>query len=153
MEVRRTWNVYPILVVMEQVWDSLTDDSGLTFEDYAPRIDEDKRWYITWDKDVPVAAFSFKRLNGVTWETHANVIPALWGDKRGTQLCRDALKVALADIGALKIVAQIPDSSPVTQRTAEAIGFSREGINRKSFLKDGVLHDQVYFGMTRKKHE
>ncbi len=150
MEVNRTWITNPILEVMQQVWGVLTDDSGLKFEDYRPRIDEDSRWYITSHNGRPVAAFWLRRLNGVTWEAHANVIPSTWGSKRGTALCRQALKLAFEDTEALKFVAQITDSSPATQKMAESIGFSREGINKKSFLRDGVLHDQVYFGMTRK---
>ena len=151
MDVRRTWNSHPIRVVMQQVWDYLTDDSGLTFEDYSPRLDEDSRWYITYDSGTPVAAFWLRRLNGVTWEAHANVVPSLWGDKRGTSLCITALDLAFEDTEALKFVAHIPDSAPETQTMAIQIGFSREGINKKSFLRDGVLHDQVYFGMTRKE--
>ncbi len=150
MEVRQTWIAYPILAVMQQVWDVVGDDSSLKFEDYVPRIDKDKLWYISYDGYTPVGAFSIRRLNSVTWEAHANVIPSMWGSKRGTALCQQALAMAFEDTGALKFVAQVPDSSPETQKMAEAIGFSREGINTKSFLRDGVLHDQVYFGMTRK---
>lgn len=151
MEVRRTWIAHPILYIMQQVWEYLTDDSGLKFEDYSPRLDEDSRWYITYDEyDTPVAAFWLRRLNGVTWEAHANVAPQYWGNKKGTKLCKQALAFAFEDTEALKFVAQIPDSSKATQKMAAAIGFSREGINKQSFLRDGVLHDQVYFGMTRK---
>ena len=149
MEVRRTWLVRPIMVVMEEVWDYLVDDSPLRFEAYEPRLSNDSRWYVSTEGDDIVGAYWARRLNWVTWEVHANVRPKYWGDKNGTKHCKAALDLIFEDTGAQKIVATIPDSSPVVQDTAEAIGFRREGVMTLSFQKEGKLYDQTHFGITR----
>ena len=148
MDVKRTWLEQPIKLVISECWDYLKDDSQLEPEDYVPVITDDSRWYLTYLEGQVSGAFWMKRINLVTWEAHANVRPKFWGNRKGTLLCKMALEEMIRDTGAKKVVALIPASSPAVQRMAEAIGFKVEGVQEKSWMKDGVLYDQTYYGMT-----
>ena len=134
---------------MGEVWDVINDDSDEEFEDWEPRIDDDSRWYILSNDGEVAGAFWMRRVNHITWEAHANVRPKYWGDKKGTEFCRKAIEEMIADTGALKVVAQIPTSSPQTMKMAEAIGFEREGTAVRSLQKKGKLYDVVHYGITR----
>ena len=149
MTVSRTWISPPIRLVIGEVWAHIVDDSGARFEDYRPSIHDDSRWYITALDGQVAAAFWMRRVNGITWEAHANVRPKFWGQKRGTKMCRLAIEEMIRDTGARKVVALIPDSSPAVQRMAQAIGFKREGCNKDSWLKNGKLYNQIHYGITR----
>jgi len=150
MKVRRTWVARDAHLCVQEVWDYLADDSPLDREAHTIRLSNDSRWYIGELDGEIAGAFWMRRENFVTWEAHANVRPKFWGRKQGTALCQLAIDEMIKDTGARKVIATIPDSSPETQRMAEAIGFKREGVRSKAWCKDGVLYDQVYYGITRK---
>jgi len=150
MKVTRTWLRAPITKTMRELWPYLSDDSDVDVETWLPRLDEDSRWYVAKEGNTTLGVFWMERKNFATWEAHANVRPANWGSKRGTEICRAAIKVMAEDTGARKIISLIPDCSPATQEMATAIGFEEEGVQSKSWLKGGVLYDQKHYGMTRK---
>jgi len=150
MMVVRTYIPYAIRVVMEDVWEHIKDDGPEQFIDWEPRLDDNSRWYVGYLDNELAGVFWMRRVNTRTWEAHANVRPQFWGDRQGTKLCREAIAVMIDDTGAKKTIALIPDSSPATQRMAEAIGFRREGVQTQSFIKDGQVYDQVHYGITRK---
>lgn len=50
-----------------------------------------------------------------------------------------------------KVNCMIPNHLKIVQNAALKVGFKKEGVNRSSYLKDGIIHDQVRFGLTRKE--
>lgn len=48
-----------------------------------------------------------------------------------------------------KIITMIPKPNYPAKWLALAVGMKQEGINRKSYLRDGVLHDQYLFGICK----
>lgn len=85
--------------------------------------------------------------NLVTWECHVQVVPE-FRKTHADEFGQKALKWAF-DMGAQKIVAQIPFLYPNVKDFGLKHGFEIEGINRKSYLKNNVLHDQWYLGLVR----
>jgi RimJ/RimL family protein N-acetyltransferase len=149
VSVNRTWIPQPVRQVIGEVWEYISDDSDVTFDEYEPRFDEDSRWYISSEGGEIVGAFWMRRVNHITWEAHANVRPKFWGDGRGTEHCRQAIAKMVEDTGAKKVVAQIPTSCAPVMKMAEEIGFVREGVIAASWQKHGRLYDQVLYGITR----
>jgi len=150
IDLRRTWLASDIKLVIGEVWDYIADDSQVDYATWEPRIDDDSHWYVTKENDDIVGIFWMRRVNAITWEAHANVRPKYWGDNKGTEHCRVAIKGMMVDTGAQKVIALIPDSSPQVQQMAEAIGFVQEGKQTASYLKNGKVYDQVHYGITRK---
>ena len=148
--VERTWLQAPVRRIIAELWDHLSDDSPVLAQEYQPRFDEDSRWYLSKGGGGTGGAFWMRRGNRVTWEAHANVRPAFWGDGKGTEHCRKAIATMMEDTGAQKVVATIPTSSPQVLKMAEEIGFVREGVSERSWQKNGVLYDRVHYGITRK---
>ena len=50
-----------------------------------------------------------------------------------------------------KIMGMTPDTLPHIKRFILKLGFEQEGINKSSFMKDGVLYDQYYAGLQRQE--
>lgn len=147
--VNRTWIQSPVRDVIGQVWDYISDDSEFGFAGFEPRIDDDSRWYLASHEGRIVGAFWMRRVNHITWEAHANVVPSHWGDGKGTEVCRKALDVMIEDTGAKKVVAQIPTLCKPVLRMAEGIGFEREGVSVRAWQKNGKLYDVIHLGITR----
>ena len=150
--ISRTWLLQPVMLVMEEVFDFLIDDTpDLLFKNYEPRLTDDSRWYISrTEGGEVVGAFWCRRINCVTWEAHANVRPKYWGDGMGTAHCQAAIDLMFEDTGATKIVAICAECFPVVMKMTEAIGFVREGVQTGSFQRDGELYDQIHYGISRK---
>ena len=94
----------------------------------------------------PVACLVVHPQNGVTWEVQVAIKPEYRDDSAmlGEWLMREAWEITQA----YKIIAQIPYLYPNVKAFAELMGFEVEGTNKASIMKDGVLHDQWYMGIS-----
>jgi RimJ/RimL family protein N-acetyltransferase len=151
ISVNRTWIAKPVIDIVREVWEFITDDSKKPEDKnkYIPRLCDESRWYISSENGEQVGAFWMRKVNHITWEAHANVRPKFWGDKRGTEHCRVAIAEMIRETGAKKVVAQIPTSCKPVMEMAEEIGFVREGASPNAWQKNGQLYDIVHYGITR----
>jgi len=140
-------------VIVQQTFDSgrikhlmkdllvLADDDG----GFEPRVDSLNGWVIVKDYD---------KIQGIVYieqqtTTTAMLHPYLIGDKgKGREMIKSALKWLL-NTNIYKINISIPIIYQSTINTAKKIGFIDEGMNRKSFFKNGEYHDQHLLGLTR----
>ena len=95
----------------------------------------------------PIGVMIYHPINGITWECHVQVLPE-YRKQHASEFFQKALDWAFA-MGAKKVVAQIPFLYPNVKGFALKHGFEIEGINRKSYLKNGQIHDQWYLGLVR----
>lgn len=54
---------------------------------------------------------------------------------------------AIENTNFYKIVGQTPTYNRLAIKCNERNGFKREGVNTKSIMKNGILYDQIYFGL------
>jgi RimJ/RimL family protein N-acetyltransferase len=88
-------------------------------------------------------------VNGVTVLIHPHVLPEV-RSKYARESCLAALKWIYDNAPKyVKITALIPVIHKNVKLFAKRIGFKEEGINRKSYLKDGKVIDQWLLGITR----
>lgn len=78
-------------------------------------------------------------------EVHIQVLPEHRTAHAG-EFANAAIKWLLGK-GFKKLNAQIPFCCENVKRFAERVGFEVEGINRCSWMKNGVLHDSWYLGL------
>ncbi len=96
---------------------------------------------------VDIGFFLFIQHNVVTVELHTCFLPEYRGLKvfEAAQLAKDYLW----GTQYRKIVTQVPVYNKAAIFMALKCGFKKEGINKLSFLKDGILYDQYYFGLCK----
>jgi RimJ/RimL family protein N-acetyltransferase len=91
--------------------------------------------------------FMFHPHNGVCHEVHVALLPSAWG--RSAECLRLACAWMFEHTACRRVVASVPACNPLALRLAERAGLLRHGLNRASFLRGGVLHDQVLFGLSK----
>jgi RimJ/RimL family protein N-acetyltransferase len=74
---------------------------------------------------------------------------AYWGRGIMTAAVRAASDYALAHFGLVRLEAPVFSWNPASMRVLEKAGFEREGVLRRSVLKDGQLIDQVLYALVR----
>jgi RimJ/RimL family protein N-acetyltransferase len=72
-----------------------------------------------------------------------------WGKGIATAAARALKAHALANSRFVRLEAPVFEWNPASMRVLEKAGFMREGILRKSALKDGELIDQVMYAAVR----
>ncbi len=135
----------------DKLWKRLSEDHAPAREHWMP--DMRYPWLVlTREIDDTVELYgvvAFIPQTPIVYKFHPAFLPDKWGDEQITDLTRLALDWAWKNLPVQKIVATFPVMYKSTLRLGQRVGFKREGINRKSFLKDGELHDQYYLGLTR----
>lgn len=73
-----------------------------------------------------------------------------WGMGYATEAAKVLVKYAFLEMGLNKITSRHFAHNPASGRVLAKTGFSREGILRQEYLKDGVYMDAVVFGLLRR---
>jgi len=128
------------------LWDVSTEDGTPPLEEFWPDIDE-KIWIALIDDDDNVRGFMIGDLvSRVQVRVHIAIRSEYWGDKANVELGKQAI-AWFQENGAQKIIATIPTEDKQVLRYAQRCGLQREGVNKKSFLREGELLDQYYLGL------
>ena len=72
-----------------------------------------------------------------------------WGRGIMSAAVRAASEYALSHFGLVRLEAPVFAWNPASMRVLEKAGFVREGVLRKSVLKEGQLIDQVLYALVR----
>jgi len=88
--------------------------------------------------------------NGVTWEVHSAALPESRG-KTMTDAARESLAWMFENTPCRKVVTCVPSFNPLALRLAKQTGMVQEGIDRRSFLKDGVIYNQTLLGICKEE--
>ena len=149
--VERTFDYGLVNSIMTHpaIYPFISDDGSPSREQFrAP--ESDCIWYVLAKNDGQIIGLWMAiPLNAVTYEIHTNVLP----DHRGKEAL-DAAKIALEWAwenipNCQRIVTNIPRFNLPARVFALQSGLSRMGVNPKSFLKEGVLHDVTMLGISR----
>ena len=122
-------------------------DDGV--KDCAPVDHEGLHWMLVSDGE-PLGAFLVHALNSYCYEMHTCLLPRAWGAvaARAAQML---LEWAFEHTDCEKMVTNVPAYNRAALRFAKAGGMTQEGINRASFMRNGVLVDQIMLGITKKE--
>jgi len=149
VKVLRIKNPAVVLAMMEEAWETVVDDSPVKFEDYSPAIDKDNRWYASYEGDDLVSMFYIHRLNLITWQLHIQFRPQYWGKGISTEHSKAVLDEIWSDSKCKKLYALVPAFAKPVLDLAKRVGFKQEGRTKRSYQKDGVIHDQIHIGVYR----
>lgn len=130
-----------------------------TRDDLAPRV-ADVQWNIVLTNPltyvlVPsfgdcIGVFLLHPWNTVTYELHSAILP-LYRGWRSVIAAREMGIYMFTNTLCRKIVTQIPTFNYPAKSLAIRCGMKREGLNRRSYLKNGTLHDQYIYGICREE--
>jgi len=142
--VSQTTNESKIIRVLKDpdIFNRISED-GPELESWMPHIDS--AIFLTDDDNIGVMIYHW--INGITLECHVQILPE--HRDKALEFGEKALQWAWDNTKATKIVAQIPEIYPDVLKFAYKHGFSFEGVNHSSYLKNGKIHNQFYLGLIR----
>ena len=85
--------------------------------------------------------------NGIACTVHIATLPDMWGNAH--EFCKEAIEWGFTFTKYLKVIAFIPGYNKNAIKLVTDIGFKKEGVLTKSFLKNWKLHDQIIFGFCK----
>ena len=149
MKVERTFDYDLIMSVVSKPEFTAVFEDGLSLDNYRP--DTKSAWILVTDNNDIIALTRFKPLNAITVEAHPRVLKE-HRSKYNKLSMIETYKWILAFASQYKkINAEIPVIYPHLKRYIFSIGFSLEGVNRKSHLKNGKIVDKWVFGITQEE--
>lgn len=150
MKVERTFDAEIIkrCVTHPSVWPQVHDDMGCSREDYTPITIPEIYWIMVKD-ETPKGVFLLHPHNGVCYEVHTCLLPEVWG--KTTECTALAMAWIFENTPCQRLITNVPAYNKLALRLAERTGMKRFGINEKSYLKNGILHDQFMLGISKKE--
>lgn len=125
----------------------------ITSDDFSPtqgawRLPQGEQFiYLLGQSGKQLLGFAaFYPVNGVTFETHLCFL------SRGPvnqQMFARMLGWIWGATPAMRIIGAVPDYNRLAIKFAERAGFEVYGVNSKSWMKNGILCDQVCLGISR----
>jgi len=92
--------------------------------------------------------FVLVQLSPICWEIHTRLLPGSWG-KQAAEAARGILAWLWERTPCLRLVTAVPAYNRLAIRFAERAGLKVFGNNERSYLKGGVLHDQILLGISK----
>jgi RimJ/RimL family protein N-acetyltransferase len=139
-----------------KIYDHISDDGSPAREEYQP-IEHEAIWYVIV-RDVReegedlLGLWMFTPQNAVCWEVHTALLPCAWGPA-GQRAARLLPEWIWANTPCRRIVTNVPETNRLALHFAAKAGMKVYGVNRQSWMKDGVLCDQICLGLSKSETE
>lgn len=132
-----------------KIWDKITDDGCPDLDKYVPAIHE-SIWYVLVRKDSEPAGVWMLYPQGLACaELHVCLLPSLWGKLGSLQAFKGMLDWAWHYTHFARLEAKVPAYNRLAYRYALRAGLVEYGVSPKSFMKNGILHDQILLGICK----
>ncbi len=146
---KRTRDVGFIRSIVGELWDTVAED-GQLFEEWEPKANSE-----CWLNISDTAVYCLNAENSTTLLMHAHVSKSARAYSRTFSVAiGHAVWVwVLENSDYQKFNCAIPVIYPNVKAYVEKMGMIEEGVNRKSYCKNGEIVDQWLMGITRDELE
>jgi RimJ/RimL family protein N-acetyltransferase len=147
---QRTWDLELArsVITHPRLFPFLSDDHSPRPQEFrAPR--DERVWYVlAYEDDELLGLWMFVHYSPVLWEVHTALLPSAWGAS-ARAAARAMAEWLWAHTSCRRLITNVPAYNRLALRFAEAAGMRRFGVNERSLLKNGRLHDQIMLGLSR----
>lgn len=147
-ELTNDWELVKTIVTHPAVYPAIRDDYSPAPEDWQPVATEICRYYLVWDNEELLGLWVFTAENSVCWDVHTCLLPCSYGE-RAKQAAKEMAKHIFETTPCVRIITHVPVFNRLALRFALNAGFEPWGKNVKSYMKDGILYDQILLGMSK----
>lgn len=134
-------------MLQDEIWDTFTDDLSVK-DSYAPDFSSRSLWLMIMIDGIMAGLILVENANFSTLRVHPYLLKPF---RRYVKVAFDHLFRMFLETPEFinKMIVSIPFCRKIVYNTAIKTGFIEEGVNRQSFLKDGVFYDQWDLGLTK----
>lgn len=136
------------IITNPKIYPMSSDDKSPPPNQYKPPENEQIYYLIPEENGQPLGVFVVVPLNAACFEVHTCLLPESWGDM-AKQAAAHLLDWVFSRTDCQKLITNVPAYNRLALRFAKAAGLVEFGVNSKSYLKNGLLHDQVMLGIER----
>lgn len=151
MKISRTFDadIVNAIITHPKIYKHVTDDGSPAPEDYdVSQLMQVQGVFVLLAEDTaPCGVVTFVPTNCISVNAHIAILPEAWGQSEA--ICRGAIDWLFSNTATKKIECVFPESNMFVFKLVRKCGFALEGVNRLSFLRNGILLDQYNFGMTQ----
>lgn len=133
-------------VTHPKIWDYSTDDGSVEKSIYVPLIADVVYWLMVVE-DSPLGVFLLHPHNSICFEVHTCLLPKIWG--RSVECTLAGIDWMWENTSCRRIITNVPEYNLLAIRLAERSGLLRFGENPKSYLKNGILYNQIMLGISK----
>lgn len=151
MRIWRTMDADLIRSIMANRWvyRHISDDGSPEREDFHPILDDRVIYLAVPGLDGSASGiFMLHPHNTVCYEVHTCMTPAAWGEiaRNGAfEGCRWMFENTLCE----RIITNVPVYNSLAEKFSIDCGMKKFGVNPKSIMKNGILHDQMLYGISK----
>lgn len=150
IEVFATRNAQAIrkIILHPRVYPQISDDFTDNPEKFEMSLEKLATYLLASDHKGPFGFGAFWPRNWACFEAHFAFLPRAYGAD-ALHAFQGMLAWVFVNTSAKRIVGEIRRDNVLAIRFACRAGCEIYGINRKSLLRDGILHDQVCLGISK----
>lgn len=121
-------------------------------DDYSEDVEyiiHDSLYYLAaYDGPDLMGMFLSHPISSTIVMAHLAMLPCGRGEK-SRELGIEAINWVFNNTAYSKINGMTPIYNKIAIKYNLDVGMKKEGVNKKSFMRNGKLHDQIYFGITK----
>jgi len=142
---------------LDSVWNH-PDIQPFILDDYARKESRSMDWNAFFsmpvvyflipisEQEKKMGCFFIYPWNSICFEVHSLILPEFRGNGL-VGYVKEGIKWMVGNTNCRKLVTQVPTFNRRAYAFAVKSGFSIEGTNKSSFLRNGKLYDQYLFGL------
>ncbi len=131
-----------------KVWPHISDDGSPDADRFIPLIHHGIIYLLCYDREELLGLWMFVQQGAATIEVHTCLVPG-HGFRRARTAARGAAEWIWEHTQVARICTSVPERNRIALKFAQDAGMVEYGRNPSSFLKDGVLQDQILLGISR----
>ena len=152
MRIERTQDVALIKSVLTHpsIYPFISDDGSPSAEEFDPSglAQHPMVYFLAAVTETGVGAvWMLHAINSFTYEVHTCVLPEFRGQT--TEAAKAVAVWMFENTNCKKIITHVPSYNRLALKLAERVGMEHEGVNRKSWFKDGLVYDQYVLGLCK----
>jgi len=148
IERTREYSLLQRIVTAERIFERTADDFSPAPSEWLIPDREGLIYLLARDGNQILGFCVFVPVNGVTYEVHVCFLRIAYGEKALASFAR-MLGWMWGATETQRIIGAVPEYNAAAIHFARRAGFEVFGVNQKSWLKHGRLHDQVMLGISR----
>lgn len=142
------WELIKKIIRHPKIYSAVSDDFCPPADQWEPIQHEDAWYVIARDGDETLGLWALFPENGACWKVHTCLLPEAYGERAAIAV-REFSAWLWANTKCLRVITDVPAYNRLALRFALNAGLTQFGINPKSYMKNGKLHDIIMLGISK----